>query len=770
MNKNNKKIAAALTAALVFGINGTMLSSAADLTKEQKTETLSGTAYTGEVGQSFKTASCNNPLSSEVFCADPTAVEYNGRLYVFGTNDHQQYNEKGADADNTYEKIRSLVVFSTDDMVNWIYHGEINVGEIAPWILNSWAPSITSRVEEDGLTHFYMYFSNNGTGVGVITATDPLGPWSDPLGEPLVSYDSPGIGDCPNPFDPGVVIDDNGVGWLSFGGGKAANGTDYMPGTSRIVRLGEDMLSFDSDIAEIPAPYFFEASELNYINGTYVYTYCSDWSDHSKKWDFDCDVPGQCSMIYMTSTDPLDPDSWEMKGECLKNPGVSGFDYSNNHTHLQKFKDNWYMLYHTLSLKSAMGIKGGYRSLCADNINVDEESVTIEDIGGTKKGADAANSLDPYSAHSGAELHAAADVTLNTSDMSVPTAVSGKAGAWTSVSSAEFTETSQTDGAPSNDEPILTGVDTIEYRFKVTNVDKDTVITIYPSSKAEEVQGSVSVSGNGEYSIICDLGGSTELQNLGYFRASDNASVTFELNSIVINGKYEFTINSELTNTREWADGLKNIWGGFADGAIIYESENAVFKYIEADGAIEFFLIPESNESNGNYNKRGDLVFLASVKGSGRIEVRLDSPNGELLTSLDFDSEDDFTTIYSKSVTEAGGTHDLYFVYSDSDIEMKYWQFSDLENYDNVSDDSSSQGSSSQDQSSQDSSSQDQPESDVSSSINDTSSVSASSQSKASGGSADSTGNPDTGAGGTTALLIAACSAAIITVDRKGRK
>ena len=133
----------------------------------------------------------NNPISSQVFCADPTAVEYNGRLYVFGTNDQQQCDETNPDKNNTYEKIKSLVVFSTDDMINWEWHGTINVGEIAPWIRNSWAPSVTSRVEEDGLTHFYLYFSNNGTGVGVITATDPTGPWSDPLGKPLIDYTDP---------------------------------------------------------------------------------------------------------------------------------------------------------------------------------------------------------------------------------------------------------------------------------------------------------------------------------------------------------------------------------------------------------------------------------------------------------------------------------------------------------------------------------------------------------------------------------------------------
>lgn len=108
------------------------------------------------------------------FVQDPTSVEYNGRLYVYGTNDHQQYQE---DTENDYDQIRSLVVFSTDDMVNWIYHGRIEVGEIAPWIANSWAPSITSRVEEDGLTHFYLYFANSGQGVGVTTSTDPVEGW-----------------------------------------------------------------------------------------------------------------------------------------------------------------------------------------------------------------------------------------------------------------------------------------------------------------------------------------------------------------------------------------------------------------------------------------------------------------------------------------------------------------------------------------------------------------------------------------------------------------
>ena len=93
-----------------------------------------------------------NPLLDHHFTADPTAVVYKGRLYVYGTNDHQQYENPNAENKNTYEKIKTLTIMSTADMVNWTYHGEIPVSTIAPWIINSWAPSIVSRKEGDGKT------------------------------------------------------------------------------------------------------------------------------------------------------------------------------------------------------------------------------------------------------------------------------------------------------------------------------------------------------------------------------------------------------------------------------------------------------------------------------------------------------------------------------------------------------------------------------------------------------------------------------------------
>ena len=67
-----------------------------------------------------------NPVMTSRLTADPYAMEYDGRIYVYGTNDSQQY-EKTPDADNNYSKINTINVYSTDDMVNWTDHGAIAV-------------------------------------------------------------------------------------------------------------------------------------------------------------------------------------------------------------------------------------------------------------------------------------------------------------------------------------------------------------------------------------------------------------------------------------------------------------------------------------------------------------------------------------------------------------------------------------------------------------------------------------------------------------------
>ncbi len=386
-----------------------------------------------------KTERNANPISPSIFCADPTAVEYEGRLYVYGTNDTQQAEQ---DTTNDYDQIRSLVVFSTDDMVNWVYHGRIETGEIAPWIQNSWAPSIVSRKEKDGKTHFYLYFSNNGNGVGVITATNPLGPWSDPLGEPLIYQNMPGLENCPAPFDPGVCIDENGTGWLAFGGGVSASGNTVHTKVPKVVKLGEDLLSFDSEFVSIDAPYFFEASELNYIDGTYYYTYSTDWQQRGAGWDYaGIDPPPTCSMAYLTTKTPLDSASWEYRGAYFYNSGQnadgeSGLRWGNNHTHFCEYQGTNYILHHTLLLEELQGGTAGFRSLMVDYLPMDMVTGEIPLTAATRKGVSQSKLLDPYSEQSGAVMFTCADIGYGGGVN--PAAVSNADGAWLCIKGADF--------------------------------------------------------------------------------------------------------------------------------------------------------------------------------------------------------------------------------------------------------------------------------------------------------------------------------------------
>ena len=367
--------------------------------------------------QNFKPVGQANPISGCVFCADPTALEYNGRLYVYGSNDHQQFIKNGKKGENGYGDIKSLVVFSTDDMVNWTFHGTIDVAKLCstwtgnPWykgFMNSWAPSVTWRTTEDGKEEFFLYFANTSHGVGVLTADSPIGPWKSPLRESMINRDTPGALPCNWIFDPGVVIDENGTGWISFGGGDPnEKGTDLQPNNARIAKLKPSMTAIDGSAIKLPAPYHFEASELNIMDGKFVYTYCSnwanrkdaDWNKYKEEQDISVSKPETCTMCYMVSDNPTDPDSWKYKGVYGPHPGSS----PNNHSHLHKYQGTYYHIYHNGSLLEGMkkynAVESGastYRSICVDEVTVDESTQTINKANLTTKGVSPIKPLDPY--------------------------------------------------------------------------------------------------------------------------------------------------------------------------------------------------------------------------------------------------------------------------------------------------------------------------------------------------------------------------------------
>lgn len=414
------------------------------------------------ISRTYKTVSNGNPISPCVFCADPTALEYDGRLYVYGSNDSQQFVVNNKQGNNGYGAIKSLVVFSTDDMVNWTFHGTIDVGKLcSSWgwrFAASWAPSVTWRVGANGKDEFFLYFANSGGSVGVLTSNSPIGPWKSPLSKPLIDGDTPGVAPCNWIFDPGVVIDDNGTGWIAFGGGDPNNqGTKLMPGNSRIAKLKSSMIALDGKAVNLPAPYLFEASELNMMNGRYVYTYNTSWSDrndwnsYAKRGSYPS--PSSCSMCYMVTDDPLNPNAWEYKGEYVPNPGNFGFGWGNNHTHLQKFQGNYYLFYHSMVLEQNMNTgASGFRSIGVEKVTVNESKQQINKVTMTNQGPAAIKKMDPYSLQQAETMSTSGGInyedfsnivkvtTLNSigNDASKNLQVKMNKGAWTMVRNVDF--------------------------------------------------------------------------------------------------------------------------------------------------------------------------------------------------------------------------------------------------------------------------------------------------------------------------------------------
>ena len=431
--------------------------------------TVGMTASAQQVATSYKSVNNGNPISASVFCADPTAIDYNGRLYVYGSNDHQQFKANNKKGDNGYGAIKSLVVFSTDDMVNWTFHGTIDVGKLcSSWgwqFSNSWAPSAVWRTTAAGKDEFFVYFANGGGSVGVLKSTEsPVGPFTSPRTNPMITGSTAGVSPCNWVFDPGVVIDSTGTAWIGFGGGDPNNqGNDLQPNNARFAKLATSMTSISGKAVKIPAPYHFEASELNIMDGKFVYTYCSswrgrnDWSKYQKEHNITVGAPGTCTMCYMVSDNPMDPNSWVYKGDYGPHPGSS----PNNHSHLHKFQGNYYHIYHNGALlqnmKNANGVDnsaGGYRSICVNKATVNESTQKINKVTLNNSGVSAIKNLDPYILQQAETMATCGGVTYDNftnitkktninslgNDASQNMQVKMNAGAWTMVRKADFGE------------------------------------------------------------------------------------------------------------------------------------------------------------------------------------------------------------------------------------------------------------------------------------------------------------------------------------------
>ena len=381
-----------------------------------------------ELKTPYKKNTENNPLYTQRFGADPGVMEYNGRLYVYMTNDTIERDAAGKVKENSYSLIKSINCISSDDLVNWTDHGEIPVAGprgIARWARNSWAPCAAHKTV-DGREKFFLYFCDGGNGIGVLTADSPTGPWRDERGALLIHRSVPNCADVLWLFDPAVMVDDDGTGYLAFGGG-VPEGRRADPVTARIVRLGADMISLDGAPVRLKVPFFFEDSGINRINGQYVYSYCSNWQTDGNSYRLTSGA-----IEYMTADDPLGP--YTYRGELFPNQGRFFGLYGNNHHSIVSLDGVWYLFYHNRPVEKAMGITGNYRSPQLDRINITETG-RLTQVTGTMKGVRQLKPLDPYSPVSACTMANQAGIAVRGYG---DTWAEGGTGSWIRVAQADF--------------------------------------------------------------------------------------------------------------------------------------------------------------------------------------------------------------------------------------------------------------------------------------------------------------------------------------------
>ena len=315
-------------------------------------------ALSGAINHAF----ADYPIASHRYLADPGAMVYNGRVYLYCSNDDDNPVTGGY-------QMKSIVCVSSADMKNWTDHGEVfRVPTNASWANNSWAPAVIARNGK-----FYLYFGKSASGVGVASSTSPTGTFTDAKGGYLVNSSTPGAsGTSQWYFDPAVFIDGSGQAYLYFGGNNAAN--------ARVIKLNSDMISTSGSATPISnTNNFLEASWMHSRNGMYYFSYSTSGSTGQR-------------IDYCTSNNPTT--GFTYRGTLADRPPSD--NYNNNHHSIFSFNGVWYHAYHNRYVAIQAGIQDTYRrNLGCERLNYNADG-TIQKIVYTTNGMPQTANVNPF--------------------------------------------------------------------------------------------------------------------------------------------------------------------------------------------------------------------------------------------------------------------------------------------------------------------------------------------------------------------------------------
>ena len=305
-----------------------------------------------------------NPLIYQQYTADPTASWFNNRMYIYCSHDI---------TGQTSYVINNIYLMSSDDLVNWTDEGIPAASSNTSWAGSTYAPDSISR---NGF--YYIYYGNGGGSVGVFRGSSPTGPFTDPLGHALVTSGTAGVAPITYVFDPAAFIDDDGQAYLYFGGGG--------PGNARVIKLNSDMISVNGSAVSINASRYFEAPFMNKVNGTYYFTYSTDFS-----------ASPAASIDYLTSSNPMT--GFTHRGTVLFNPPNNCGN--NDHASIVNVGSNYYIAYHNRALAIQNGLTCSGNAVYQRSVNLDKvvfnSDGTIAVVTPTTAGVAALKNQDPYS-------------------------------------------------------------------------------------------------------------------------------------------------------------------------------------------------------------------------------------------------------------------------------------------------------------------------------------------------------------------------------------
>lgn len=173
----------------------------------------------------FQAALAQNPIIQTKFTADPAPMVYKDTVYLYTSHDED---------DAFGFKMKDWLLYTSTDMVNWTDHGVVASLKDFKWVNTdngAWAPQV---IERNGKFYMYCPMPNN-MGIGVLVADSPYGPFTDPIGKPLIKNSLDDI-------DPTVFIDDDGQAYLYWGNPNLW-----------YAKLNEDMVSLAGPITKDPS-------------------------------------------------------------------------------------------------------------------------------------------------------------------------------------------------------------------------------------------------------------------------------------------------------------------------------------------------------------------------------------------------------------------------------------------------------------------------------------------------------------------------------------